>query len=149
METPKEPTYTWLAVTNGSGKYIVKTSMSRDDVIREHNSGGSIGAAEVYDYGCPIREVAGPQGQTGIAKMHFCSRMDSTLYPCTARIHLAGSVLYFLNDLKEGDALQYKSFIQDAANSSLEAAKHRAERESGIVLTGDMPGGGRLGRSHA
>ena len=120
--------------------------MGKNDILLTLNVGGSIQAEEVYDYGCPIREIANPQGQTGIAKMHFSSRMDSTLYPCAAHISLSGALLYFLDDLNASDAMQYKDFIQDAFRSANAAKAARARRSSNIVMAEDLPPGENFGR---
>lgn len=122
--------------------------MRRTAIKDIHASGGVLEAVEVFDYGCPVQSVPTPDGNMGLAKMHFSSRMDSTLSPCTAYISLAGALLYYLDDLDErgGDASHYKEFIQTAATGSNEAAKRRMTARSGIVLATGMPGGGPLGR---
>lgn len=149
VESPQEITYTWLCITTSAGKFIVKTAVTKKAILRKQECGESLVVEELYDYGCPIQEVpTGPKpGDIGIGKMHFSSRMDSTLYPCKAYISLAGSMLYFLEDLRESDGEQYKAFIQTAYNSSIAAAKQRAARNSGIITASELPKGGVLGKS--
>ena len=139
MESPEKPEITWLAITTSAGKFIVKTGMRRSAILERHSAGDVLPVIELYDYGCPIQQIpTGPNpGDIGIGKMHFSSRMDSTLYPCQAYVSLAGAMLYFLDDLNTSDGMQYKSFIQSAYRAAIEAAKVRAAKSSGIIT--DLP----------
>lgn len=70
-----------------------------------------------------------------MAKIHYSSRLDSTLTDCKVQFSLAGALLYYMEDLdkRNGDYDQYKTFVKNAKLSADAAVADRTAKNSGIV----------------
>ena len=141
----KEATGTWLVIKNSTGKYICRAEGSEDDVLDALVAGNYVVVKDVLDYETPIQARQDGGGGVQLAKANITTRLDSTLYSVPVRISLKGAVIYFLNDLHDSDALQYKHLIKMAIESAEASVAPRAERASGIVTASKIPPGGPLG----
>jgi len=132
----------WVILTCTTGKFIAQAIGSREYIDEVHGRGGLLKCLTCFDYGCPMQMTPLQSGGTRMGKLHYSSRMDSTLCPCPVQFNLTGAQLYYLEDLdaKGGDYTQYKDFIKKAIDSAEAAAKERSARNSNIVLATNLPG---------
>lgn len=124
----------WVAFTCGIGKYIALALGDREEIDAAHERGGVIKCLEAYEFGCPIQMNQTPKG-VAVGKIHYSTRLDSTMYNCPAQFSLTGASLYYLDDLNKqgGDFDQYKEFIKNAQLAAEQAATARSAKRSGIV----------------
>lgn len=128
-------------MTTPAGNYLAHTELSREEVEKSWKEGTGIKCDDVFDFACPMQEVPMDGGRVGIAKAQFASRKDAILFQTTHYMSLSNSHIYFLDDLKAGDAESYKTLISNAVAGSKKAAEDRLSR-AGIVLAGQMPPAG-------
>ena len=142
----KNTSHTWLVVTVGMLKRIIKVNYARNVIDKIHEAGGVLRYDEGFDYGCPTEMMPTRQGPT-LAKLQYTSRIDSTLSPCKGQINLTGADIIYLDDLDErdGDAEAYKEFIVHATRGAAEARTNRAQQRSNIVLANSIPAVGGFG----
>jgi hypothetical protein len=71
-----------------------------------------------------------------VGKIHYSTRLDSTLHKCPVQFSLMGASLYYLEDLSKdgGDYEQYMLFIKNARTSAQHAADSRVSRTSRIQV---------------
>jgi hypothetical protein len=139
---------TWVAITCGPNRYIALAIGTRKDIDVIHTCGGVLRCTEAFEFGNPVQTHQGPQG-IEIGKIHYSTRLDSTLFKCPVQFNLAGSTLYYIEDLDKrgGDYDQYMRFIRSAKMSAEQAYKDRVSRSSGIIAatSGAVSRGGANG----
>ena len=143
-------TGTWLVILGIAGKYIVKTSKTKEEVLAIQSASGRLDTVDCFEFSSSlqVRPALDPKTQQPIGmslnKQTIAYRVDAMLFKTNISFSLMGATLYFLDDLKEADALAYKDIIQDAVNMGQEMHKQRVEALSGIKVPspGAMPPGG-------
>lgn len=84
-----------------------------------------------------VRPALDPRTQQPVgmsfSKQTIAYRVDATLFATPLSFSLMGSTVYFLDDLKEADALQYKDIIRDAIKMGEDMHRQRVEAHTGIV----------------
>jgi hypothetical protein len=130
----EEQKATWVAITCGPNRYIALALGTRKDIDVIHTCGGVLRCTEAFEFGNPVQMRQGPQGME-VGKIHYSTRLDSTLFKCPVQFNLAGATLYYLEDLdkRNGDYDQYMQFVRNAKLSAESAYKDRVSRSSGLI----------------
>lgn len=88
-------------------------------------------------------QVQDPQNPTRallqVSKMNIAYRVDGMLFATRMSLTMQGTLIYWLDDLKETDAKVYKDFIQDALRMADGWHKERVKATTGLEITGQMP----------
>lgn len=138
----------WVTITCGPNKHIALAAGSREEIDAIHERGGVLRCIEAYEFGCPIQMKPERQGFS-VGKIHYSTRLDSTLHKCPVQFSLMGASLYYLDDLSKngGDHEQYMLFIKNARLSAQHAADSRISKTSRIQLAspGDLSNLGGFG----
>lgn len=137
-----------------AGKYIVKTMKTKEEVLAIQAVSGRLDTVDCFEFSSSlqVRPAIDPRTQQPVGmsfnKQTIAYRVDAMLFKADIAFSLMGSTLYFLDDLKEADALAYKDIIQDAVRMGQEMHKQRVEARSGLVVPppGAIPPSGLLVR---
>ena len=132
------PAGTWLVIIGVTGKYIVRTLKTIEEVRAIHDRNGRLDTEDCFEFisNLQVRPAMDPRTQQpmglNFSKQTIACRIDATLFPMPLALSLFGAALYFLDDLKEGDAMAYKDIIRDAVRLGDDMHKQRVEALTGI-----------------
>lgn len=148
------PTGIWLVIFGIAGKYIVRTKKTKEEVQAIQAVNGRLDTEDCFEFSSNLqaRPVMDPRTQQpmgmSFSKQTIAYRVDAVLFPVGISFSLMGSTLYFLDDLKEADAMAYKDIIQDAVRMGQEMHKQRVEALTNIKVPppGAVTPGGLLVR---
>lgn len=129
---------TWLVVNGVGGKRIIRTLKTKEEVYEIQDRGGRLPTEDCFEFisNLQVRPAIDPRTQQPVglnfSKQTIACRVDATLFPMPLSLSLIGAEVYFLDDLKEGDALVYKDIIRDAVRIGEDMHKQRVEALTGI-----------------
>lgn len=131
-------TGTWLVILSISGKYIVRTLKTKEEVLAIQDRNGRLDTEDCFEFMSNLRvqPAVDPRTQQPVglsfSKQTIACRVDATLFQMPLSLSMFGSTVYFLDDLKEGDAMAYKDIIRDAIRVGEDMHKQRVEALTGI-----------------
>lgn len=148
MEPTKQPERektglqgTWLALITHSGRFLLRTTLSKGIIQSAHREGQTIEAEEAFEFTSQLQmsqepNPAGPNHppMVGVAKLNVGYRVDAMLQPAKVYFSLQGVQLYYLDDLSESDAAVYKDLIQGAVRMADSWMQQRVRSSSGIII---------------
>jgi hypothetical protein len=130
---------TWLVIFGIAGKYIARTLKTREEVLAIQAANGRLDTDDCFEFSSSlqVRPALDPRTQQPVgmtfSKQTIAYRVDATLFATPLSFSLMGSTVYFLDDLKEADAVQYKDIIRDAINMGEKMLEQRVQERTGIV----------------
>lgn len=148
--TPLEktgPKGSWLVVVGPAGRYIGLTESTRDEVGRIHDSGNTIKFTDAFEFTSQLQvnQVPDPsnprQAAIQIGKMNLAYRIDAAMFPVPVTLSLRGTMIYWLDDLKEPDAAIYKDLIQGAVRMADGWHRERVKSTTGVEVATSIPRG--------
>lgn len=140
-------TGTWCVINSGVGKYIVRTELAEREVLEVMEVGGLLKAEDVFEFvsNMQVHQLTDPRTQQPagmrLAKQTLAYRVDAALLPMPMYFSTAGATMYFLDRLKEADALVYKDIIRDAIRMGQDMHQQRIEALTQVksAKPGDIP----------